>query len=92
MSLRKTFSGVFLISILAVLGLALILLPNWLATNYSYAKSLGPFWGWLYIGVVGSGFFLVGCSAIWTTWKLWGASALKKQRRTQRNKNPSQLS
>jgi small GTP-binding protein len=92
MKLRKTFSGVFLVAIAACLGIALVVGPSWLATNYSYAKSLGSFWGMLYVGVVSLGGLLVLGSAVWTIWKLWGASIYKKRKRIRRNKNPSELS
>ena len=92
MNFKKTFSGVFLVALAAIIGFALIYLPNWLATNYHYASSLGSFWGMLYLIVVGTGGLLLLGSAVWTIWKLWGASIAKKRRQLRRNRNPSELS
>ena len=74
------------------MGLALIWLPNWLMTNYERAQLLGNVWGTIYLTVVGIGIVLLVGSALWTVWKLWGASIVKKHRRARRNKNPSELS
>ena len=92
MQLKKTFSGFMLIALAAVAGLALLFLPNWLITNYSRAATLGSFWGWVYLIVVGIGGALLFGSAVWTVWKLWGASLLKKRRQQRRNRNPSEMS
>jgi len=92
MKLGKSFTGIFLIAAAVLIGLALVLLPNWILTNYDRALSLGSFWGMLYLIVVGLGALLLIGLSLWTVWKLWGASLLKKRRRTRRNKNPSELS
>ena len=92
MKLGKSFTGVFLLAVAVVLGFALISLPNWIMTNYGRAASLGSIWGTLYLIVIGVGALLLIGSALWTIWKLWGASLLKKRRRFRRNKNPSELS
>ncbi|MEM9412318.1 MAG: hypothetical protein AAGA30_14480, partial [Planctomycetota bacterium] len=90
--MNKTFSGLLLIIVAAAAGLGLMVLPSWLIDKYETAKSLGDFWGWLYLFVVGSGALLVLSSFGWTVWKLWGASHFKKLRRSRRSKNPSELS
>lgn len=92
MKLGKSFSGIFLLAVAVVLGLAFLSLPNWIMTNYGRAQSLGSVWGTLYLVVVGVGALLLIGSALWTIWKLWGASLVKKRRRFRRNKNPSELS
>lgn len=92
MKFAKTFSGLFLVALAAGLGFLLIYLPSWIMTNYSYAKSLGDFWGMCYLIIVGTGGLLILGSAFWVIWKLWGASIAKKIRRARRNKNPSELS
>ena len=92
MKLGKSLSGIFLIALAVLIGLGLVLLPNWILTNYDRALSLGSFWGTLYLIIVGLGGLLLAGLSLWTVWKLWGASLLKKRRRTRRNKNPSELS
>ena len=92
LQLGKTFSGLLTIVGLAFIGLALIWLPNWLMTNYERAQVLGSVWGTIYLAIVGIGIVLLVGSALWTVWKLWGASIMKKRRRARRNKDPSELS
>jgi len=92
MKFGKSLNGIFLIVAAVLIGLVLVLLPNWILTNYDRALSLGSFWGMLYLIVVGFGALLLTGLSLWTVWKLWGASLLKKRRRTRRNKNPSELS
>jgi len=89
---KKTLSGMMLVILAAVFGLALVYLPNWIVSNYQLAASLGSFWGWLYLILVGTGGLLVLGSAAWTVWKLWGTSIAKRRKTIMRNKNPSQLS
>ncbi|MFT5301289.1 MAG: small GTP-binding protein, partial [Mariniblastus sp.] len=90
MKISQAFSGIFLVVIAACLGFALIYLPGWVISNFELASGLGL--GWAYLIAVGLGAILLSGSAIWTVWKLWGASILKKRRRTRRDKNPSELS
>ena len=85
LKLGKTFSGLLMIVGLTFMGLALIWLPNWLMTNYERAQLLGNVWGTIYLTVVGIGIVLLVGSALWTVWKLWGASIVKKHRRARRN-------
>lgn len=90
MKISQTFSGIFLVVVAACLGFALIYLPGWILLNYDRAASIGM--GWLYLAVVGLGAILLIGSALWTVWKLWGASIAKKRRKLRRNRNPSELS
>jgi small GTP-binding protein len=90
--MRKTFSGVFLLILMAVIGLGLIWLPGWVIDNYQVANSLGSVWGVLYLIAVGAGAALILGSGGWTIWKLFGASIAKKRRTDRRGKNPSELS
>lgn len=92
MKLGQTLSGLLLVVAAAVIGLALIYLPNLLVSNYRAVSALGAIWGWIYLLVVGLGLLLLVGSAVWTIWKLWGSSVAKKIRRKRRNLNPSQLS
>ena len=89
MKFRRAFSGVFLVVLAACLGFALVYLPGWVLKNYEIAKGLGL--GWLYLFVVGLGALLLVGSAVWTIWKLWGASLAKQRKRLRRNKNPSEF-
>ena len=77
MKLSQTFSGLLLVVFAAVVGFALIYLPNWVISNYQTVKSLGSIWGTLYLIVVGIGAVLLLGSAAWTIWRLWGASVVK---------------
>lgn len=92
MKIGQTLSGLLLVVAAAVIGLALIYLPNLIVSNYRAVSALGSIWGWIYLAVVGLGLLLLVGSAVWTIWKLWGASIAKKLRRQRRNLNPSQLS
>lgn len=92
MQIRRTFSGIMLVTIAACLGLALLWLPNWIIDNYQVVKSMGGFWGAIYLIAVGLGGLLLLGSTGWTAWKLFGASLSKKRNRARRNKNPSELS
>jgi len=76
----------------AFVGLALILLPNWIGSQYQTFRSMGQIWGTVYLVVVGTGILLLGGSSLFIVWKLWGRSISKRLRRERRNKNPSQLS
>lgn len=92
MKIGQTFSGLLLVIVAAVIGLALIYLPNLIVSNYRAVAALGTIWGYVYLLVVGLGLLLLAGSAVWTIWKLWGSSVAKKLRRQRRNLNPSQLS
>ena len=91
MQIQKTFSGFMLIVLAAVAGFALLYLPNWLISNYETATNLGPIAAWMYLIVVGIGGLLLFGSFIWTVWKLWGASIMKKRRQHRRNRSPSEM-
>jgi len=91
MKLPQALSGFLLILVAAFAGLALVLLPNWLMSQYQAARAAGQFWGTVYLVVVGSGLLLLAGSTIWLIWKLWGRSVAKRLRRERRNRNPSQL-
>ncbi|HMP69801.1 MAG TPA: GTP-binding protein [Pirellulaceae bacterium] len=90
--MNKAFSGLLMLLVAAVAGLALLLLPNWLVTQYQTVSALGSFWGWLYLIVVTTGLFLLAGSTILLLWRLWGRKLAKKLRRERRNRNPSELS
>ena len=90
MKISRAFSGVFLVVVAASLGLALVILPGLILKYHELASGLGL--GWLYLIVVGIGAVLLVGSAVWTIWKLWGASLTKQRRKLRRNKNPSELS
>jgi uncharacterized protein len=92
MKLGDTFSRFAFLLLAACLGLFLLFVPNWLISNYNLAQNLGPVWGYLYLGVVGIGAALLIGSAVWTVWKLWGASLWKARRSARRNLSPRQLS
>ena len=43
--MHKTFTGVFLLIAMAVVGLGLIWLPGWVIDNYQAAAGVGKVWG-----------------------------------------------
>lgn len=92
MKFGQTFSGLLLVVVAAIIGMALIYLPNLIITNYRAVDALGSIWGMVYLLIVGVGMLLLLGSAVWTVWKLWGSSMAKKLRRQRRNLNPSELS
>ena len=59
--MHKTFTGVFLLIAMAVVGLGLIWLPGWVIDNYQAAAGVGSIWGVLYLIIVGIGTLLVLC-------------------------------
>lgn len=81
-----------LVVLAALLGFALIYLPGWVISNYKTVAGFGRIWGILYLVLVGIGVALLFGSAVWTIWKLWGASISKKRKRERRNLDPSQMS
>ncbi len=91
MGIVRSFTGLIWLLAAALCGLALIFVPNWLISQYQTVRQLGSFWATLYLIAVGSGAVLLGGSASWIFWKLWGRSAAKQLRRQRRNKNPSEL-
>ena len=56
--MHKTFTGVFLLIAMAVVGLGLVWLPGWVIDNYQAAAGVGKIWGVLYLIVVGIGTLL----------------------------------
>ena len=90
--MKKTFTGVLVLFVMALLGLGLIWLPGWVISNYHTVAAFGAIWGYLYFLAVGLGTVLVLTSGAWTLWKLFGASLSKKRRSARRSKNPSELS
>ena len=92
MKIGKTFSGLLLVVVAAALGLLLIYLPSWIISNYESISKFGQFWGTAYLVLVGLGGSMVLASISWVTWKLWGASVMKRKRQARRNLNPSEMS
>ncbi len=92
MNLRKTFSGVLAVLLMAAVGTLLIWLPGWIIDKYDRIKTLGAIWGTLYLVAVIAGAVLLLGSMAWTVWKLYGNSIRKKLAHRRRSKNPSELS
>jgi small GTP-binding protein len=88
----KSFGGIFLLILTAALGVALMYLPGLVVRQYETARSLGSFWGVLYVVLVISGALLLAGSIGWTVWRLWGRSLAKKRKRERQARSPSQLS
>ncbi len=92
MKISQTFSGLVFVFLAALLGIALIYLPGWIIEKYEAISGFGAIWGVLYLVAVFVGLTLLIGSAVWTVWKLWGASITKKLKRERRNRSPSDLS
>ena len=92
MNLGKSFTGILVLILMAVIGIGLLYLPNMILDYYEKANALGSVWGTVYLIVIAVGGSLLLGSTGWTLWKLWGRSVAKKLRRQRRNRNPSELS
>ena len=88
----RAFQGILLLFVLAALGAGMIYVPGWLAQQYEIVSNLGTFWSTAFLIVVGTGAALLLGSTGYTIYRLWRNSALKRQRKKERNKNPSELS
>ncbi len=91
MKFGQTFSGLLVVIVAAFIGLALLYLPNWILSNYETASRLGRLWGTLYLIVIGTGLLLLLGSTLWTVWKLWGATIMKRRRKQRRSRDPSEM-
>ncbi len=92
MQFGKTFSGILLLIVAAVVGLVLLYLPGWVIDKYRIINEFGSFWGWAYLAVVSLGGLLFLGSLSWTFWQLWLSSARKRKQKEKQSKNPSELS
>ncbi|MCA9262894.1 MAG: DUF697 domain-containing protein [Planctomycetales bacterium] len=91
-STRRPPSRLLLLVVLAAIGFGLVYLPDKLVQQYQRAQQLGPVWGYLYLGFVGTGCVLLIVSTSWTFYRLVRASRRKRVRKEQLAKNPSELS
>jgi small GTP-binding protein len=89
---RHFFHRLLTILVLAVLGALLIYLPSVLYRQYQASKELGPFWGNVYLIVVGTGVTILSGISGWIVWRMYRAAARKKKKRKLQSRNPSQMS
>ena len=92
MKQNKTLAGIFLLAILASLGVALIYLPPKVVEQFEMVeRHFGRTGVYIYFGIVGSGAALLFGISLWTIVKLWRRTRKKAALRAERNKNPSEL-
>lgn len=89
---NRTWTRFVLLVFAAILGAWLIFLPAMIADQYDRVSSAGSFWGTLYIVSVSSGGVILLICSVWIVWKLWSRGRIKKKRRIERDRNPSQMS
>jgi len=89
---RSRTTGLLLIVVLAVIGYALVQLPTKIIEHYDQAQRLGSAWGYAYLTVVGLGLVLLLSATGTLAFRLWRASARKRQRSIRQSKDPSKLS
>src|SRR5438067_9222131 len=85
-------NGIFLIVLLAAVGVLLVYIPPKMLEQYSRIKALGPPWTYFYFALVGTGALILLSLVGGMLWKLWRATRAKDERLSRGAKNPSQLS
>src|SRR4051794_34739630 len=92
MTWTRRFSFVFFLVAVALAGYLLrSFVPNVLA-EYEQARSFGPIWGYVYVGIVGLSAIAFSLLLGWGVWTLAANSWAKSARRTAGSRNPSQMS
>ena len=91
MKVPQPFTAIFLLVLLAFLGLLLVLLPGWIIQQYQVVSTFGDVWVYVYFGTIGSGAVLLLSITAVVFARLWKQSRGKRRQRADRRKNPSQL-
>src|SRR5690349_4395006 len=92
MSWNRRLSLVFFLVAVALAGYLLrSFVPNVL-TEYEQARSFGPLWGYVYLGILGLSVTAFALLIGWGVWTLVANSWRKSARRVAGSRNPSQMS
>jgi uncharacterized protein (DUF697 family)/predicted GTPase len=90
---NRTILGLLVIVTLAALGAALVYLPPVVVEQYKNVREIGGDTGvYVYFAIVGTGAVLLLGSSLWIVTSLVRNSWRKRQRRQQRNRQPSEMS
>jgi small GTP-binding protein len=92
MSQSRSSSGIFLIILLAVIGYVLWTMPHKLVDGWAKAHELSPWFGYIYLAVVGIGGLLLASLLIAILVHIWKNTRQKSADERRRNLNPSQMS
>jgi small GTP-binding protein len=92
MNVRRASNPILLALSLAVLAALLVYVPPHVLSQYERISKYGTAWTVMYFVVVGLGASIFLSLAGVVLWKLWAATIRKDRRRTQSDKNPSELS
>lgn len=84
--------GIWIVVVFAVLGGILVFVPPALIDGYRRAATLHRAWGVIYLLAVGTGILLLVLAAAWVVLGIWRNTRRKRDRRTRRGSDPSQLS
>jgi len=92
MSQSRTTTGIFLVILLAVIGYVLVTMPQKLVDGWSKAHALSPWFGYVYLAIVGIGSLLLGGLLVSILLHVWKNTRQKAADRGRRNLSPSEMS
>jgi small GTP-binding protein len=92
MNIFRTTTGLMWIVVMASVGLALLIVPPWVAEQVRVVSQAGRVWLWLYLTLVGLGAVLLLAATVAVVSRLYGRTRRKRERRQQRSKDPNELS
>lgn len=88
----RTTTGIFLVVVLAVVGYVLWTMPHKLVDGYAKAAAISPWFGWIYLAVVGVGGLLLASLLIAILLHVWKNTRQKSAEHKRRNLSPSEMS
>jgi small GTP-binding protein len=92
MSQSRSTTGIFLIVLLAVIGYVLWTMPHQLVDGWTKAHDMGPWFGYIYLAIVGVGGLLLASLLIAILVHIWKNTRQKSADQRRRGLNPSQMS
>ncbi len=92
MGQSRSSTGILLIVLLAVIGYVLWTMPHQLVDGWTKAHEMGPWFGYIYLAVVGLGGLLLASLLIAILVHVWKNTRQKSADERRRNLNPSQMS
>src|SRR5262245_42889278 len=92
MNWRPRNLGFLLLLYAAVLGYALVAWVPDLVEGYEKIAERHPWLGYAYLAAVAAGALVLGGTSAYFFYRIWKNSRAKRQRRSQRLANPSELS